>query len=283
MREFQPMPATVTGFFRGRPAPSFPDESSLKSPTFSGVFPMKTKKPQGFNNPFEALGGLLKGPGKKKKPEFPVFPKAPEKPVKPPVIVPGEIVSSPEDDDQLFSRYTGDVRPFHDQGEREPRPPGPISDPPLPEDADAEALGLLKQLIEGGTGFVVSHTGEYIEGTGYGIHPDMAKRLHAGEFSVQAHLDLHGMLVDEAEEALDEFLTRSLAQGLRAVLVVHGRGRSSRNEPLLKNRVLYRLTKGAWRKWVIAFASARSCDGGAGATYVLFRNRPVTGRQKKKT
>jgi len=241
---------------------------------------MKTKKPQGFHTPFEALGGLFKGPGKKKKPEFPVLPKAPEKPAAPPVPQP---LSPGEDDASLFSRYTGDVRPINSKGKREPRPPGQISDPPLPEDADAEALGLLKQLIEGGTGFVVSHTGEYIEGTGYGVHPDMAKRLHAGEFSIQAHLDLHGMLVDEAEEAMDEFLTRSLALNFRAVLLVHGRGRSSKNEPVLKNRVLYRLTRGAWRKWVIAFSSARSCDGGAGATYVLFRERPVTARLKKRT
>ena len=225
----------------------------------------------------------MNGPGKKKKPKFPHIPAAPEKPAQPLVKAPVEAVSSPEDDASLFSRYTTDVSPLHTKKERLPRAPGAISEPPVAEDPDATALGLLKQLIEGGSGFVVSHTGEYIEGTGYGIHPDMAKRLHSGEFSIQAHVDLHGMMVDEAEEALDEFLTRSLAQGLRAVMVVHGRGRSSRNEPLLKNRVLYRLTKGAWRKWVIAFASARSFDGGAGATYVLFRDRPVTGRQKKKT
>jgi DNA-nicking Smr family endonuclease len=35
------------------------------------------------------------------------------------------------------------------------------------------------------------------------------------------------------------------------------------------------------RKWVIAFSSARSCDGGAGATYVLLRQRPLTMRFRK--
>lgn len=241
---------------------------------------MKTKKPGGFHTPFEALSGLINGPGKKKKTKFPDFPRLPEKPAPP--KIPVAPATPLEDDEQLFSRYTQDVSPLHAKKEREARTPGPISEPPAPDDPEAEALGLLKQLIEGGSGFVVSHTGEYIEGTGYGIHPDMAKRLHGGEFSVQAHVDLHGLMVDEAEEALDEFLAKSLAQGLRAVLVVHGRGKSSKNEPVLKNRVLYRLTKGAWRKWVIAFASARSCDGGAGATYVLFRDRPVTNKTKKK-
>jgi DNA-nicking Smr family endonuclease len=194
-----------------------------------------------------------------------------------------EPASSPaESDEELFMRHISGVSPLSSSKEHEPRLPGPLSGPPSAGDPDAVALELLKQLIEGGGGFVVSHTGEYIEGTGYGIHPDMAKRLHSGEFSIQAHLDLHGMLAEEADEALDDFLARSLTLGLRAVLVVHGRGRSSKNEPVLKNRVIYRLTKGAWRKWVIAFSSARSCDGGAGATYVLFRDRPVTSKARKK-
>jgi len=46
---------------------------------------------------------------------------------------------------------------------------------------------------------------------------------------------------------------------------------------------LYRwLTCGPWRKWVLAFTSARLCDGGAGATYVLLRQRPLTKRFRKK-
>jgi hypothetical protein len=36
------------------------------------------------------------------------------------------------------------------------------------------------------------------------------------------------------------------------------------------------LTRGPWRKWIIAYSSARSCDGGTGATYVLLRtSRPA--------
>jgi DNA-nicking Smr family endonuclease len=40
------------------------------------------------------------------------------------------------------------------------------------------------------------------------------------------------------------------------------------------------LSSGHWRKWVVAFTSARMCDGGAGASYVLLRRRPLTKRHR---
>ncbi len=237
---------------------------------------MKSKKSEGFNTPFEALRGLVDDKDRKKKPAPPppAPPKAPPPP--PPKLEPER------EDELLFAMWTTDVRPLSGAPKTEPRKPGPITPrEEAPEDPEAEALAQLAELIGGGSGFVVSHTGEYIEGAGYGAPPDTPARLHAGEFSIQAHIDLHGMLAEEAEEALDAFLKDAIAAGRRAVLLVHGRGRSSRNEPVLKNRVLYRLTRGVWRKWVIAFASARSVDGGAGATYVLLRTRPVTHKSKK--
>jgi DNA-nicking Smr family endonuclease len=71
--------------------------------------------------------------------------------------------------------------------------------------------------------------------------------------------------------------------GKRSVLIVHGRGLSSPSKPVLKAKVYEWLTSGQWRKWVIAFSSARSYDGGTGATYVLLRQRPLTKRFRKRT
>lgn len=72
-----------------------------------------------------------------------------------------------------------------------------------------------------------------------------------------------------------------MTNGKRGVLVIHGRGRSSPSEPVLKKKVIDWLTHGTWRKWVVAYSSARPCDGGAGATYILLRERPVSKRFKK--
>ena len=153
---------------------------------------------------------------------------------------------------------------------------------PTAADPDAESLSQLKKLVKYGTGFVVSLTPEYAEGIAQGVNPDIARRLHQGEFSIQDHIDLHGLRVNEAREAVDGFLSKSISSGKRAVLIIHGRGLSSRADPILKSKIYRWLTTSPWHKWVIAFTSARLCDGGAGATYVLLRRKPMTKRLRKK-
>lgn len=145
-----------------------------------------------------------------------------------------------------------------------------------------EALVQLKALIKNGTGFIVSLTPEYVEGSANNVNPEIARRLHHGHFSIQAHIDLHGLGVNEAHHAFDQFLHKSIMADKRAVLIIHGRGLSSPHEPILKIKVYQWLTAAPWHKWVIAFSSARLCDGGAGATYVLLRPRPLTKRFRKK-
>jgi DNA-nicking Smr family endonuclease len=144
------------------------------------------------------------------------------------------------------------------------------------EKDDAETLKRLEDLIHYGTGFHVADTPEYIEGTGYHVHPEIARRLHRGEFSIQAHLDLHGLIVEEAREIFDQFMKWAVTHGKNGLLMTHGRGLSSPAEPILKRKVEEWLTRGPWRKWVVAYSSARLCDGGAGATYILLRPRPVS-------
>ena len=156
----------------------------------------------------------------------------------------------------------------------------------LPESSrdkeDAEILEKLRDLVRYGRGFNVSDTPEYIEGTGYNVHPEIARRLHQGDFSIQAFVDLHGLIVEDAKEVFEKFLKWAVTNGKRGVLIIHGRGLSSPSEPILKNKVIEWLTRGPWRKWVVAYSSARRCDGGAGATYVLLRPRPVSKRLKKR-
>jgi DNA-nicking Smr family endonuclease len=146
---------------------------------------------------------------------------------------------------------------------------------------ESEILRQLEELVRTGKGFVVADTAEYIEGTGYQVNHAVAERLHRGEFSIQDHIDLHGLSVENARDVFEDFLKKSIADGKRMILVIHGRGLSSPAEPILKTNVFKWLTTGTWRKWVMAFASARLCDGGAGATYVLLRKRPATKRFKK--
>jgi DNA-nicking Smr family endonuclease len=55
------------------------------------------------------------------------------------------------------------------------------------------------------------------------------------------------------------------------VLVIHGRGRHSESEPVLKDALLEWLAQPPLGPLVLAFASATGGDGGVGATYVLLR------------
>jgi DNA-nicking Smr family endonuclease len=144
-----------------------------------------------------------------------------------------------------------------------------------------ESTARLQELIKYGTGFIVSLTPEYIEGTANNVNPEIARRLHHGYFSIQAHIDLHGLGVFDARQAFDHFLDESIVAGKRAVLIIHGRGLSSPRKPILKTKVYQWLTTAPWHKWVIAFSSARLCDGGTGATYVLLRRQPLAKRFRK--
>ena len=188
----------------------------------------------------------------------------------------------PKTEKRIFLEAMQDVQPVSD--DKHVRRNGAAK--PLDHvkfDGEAVAMEQLINLVECGEGFVISDTPEYVEGTGFDIHPEFARRLHRGDFSIQTHIDLHGLNVGKAKEAFEEFLKGAVTSGKRAVLIIHGRGLSSPGEPVLKNKVSEWLTRGHWRKWVIAYASAQSHDGGTGATYVLLRNRPVSKNVNKKT
>jgi DNA-nicking Smr family endonuclease len=186
-----------------------------------------------------------------------------------------------ESEEELFKKEMEGVKPVPGKRRIRKTAKAELSEGFKKKD-DAETLKRLEDLIHYGTGFNVADTPEYIEGTGYHVHPEIARRLHRGEFSIQAHLDLHGLNVEEAKEIFDQFIKWAVTHGKTGILVTHGRGLSSPAEPILKKKVEEWLTRGSWRKWVVAYSSARRCDGGAGATYVLLRVHPVSKRLKRR-
>jgi DNA-nicking Smr family endonuclease len=184
-------------------------------------------------------------------------------------------------DQLLFERAMADVVPLW----KAERLPDKVPAAPKHQQSTENDLTMnaLHELVHTGRGYRVADTPEYIEGTGYQVPPGIARELHRGTFSIQAHIDLHGMTVPIACEAFSAFMRDALQRGYRAVLVVHGRGLSSPTDPVLKSKVVQWLTSGTWRKWVLAYTSARPCDGAAGATYVLLRSRPLTRRRRRRT
>jgi DNA-nicking Smr family endonuclease len=182
-------------------------------------------------------------------------------------------------DDELFRREMAGVRPL--PADARLLVPRPSPNPTMPQvvDADAEVLYELSQLVGGIAPFDITNTTEFIEGAVVGIDRRLVRRLRSGAFAYQDHLDLHGMTASEAKVALDRFLSAANRRGHRCVLIVHGRGRNSKDQiPVLKRRVSAWLAHGPWARLVLAFTSARPCDGGAGAVYVLLRRQRAAKR-----
>ena len=232
---------------------------------------MKSRKPSLTYTPFDEIKELLKAKSISLRDHLPV-----------PKEMDEESDKGPEYEEKLFNEAMEGVKPISRANcvER-------VFQMDLPEGSqnreDAETLAKLADLIRSGVGFNILDTPEYIEGTGYNVHPEIARRLHRGDFSIQAHIDLHGLITEDAREVFENFLKSAVMTEKRGVLIIHGRGLSSPSEPVLKKKVVEWLTHGPWRKWVVAYASARSCDGGAGATYVLLRQRPVSKRMKTRS
>jgi DNA-nicking Smr family endonuclease len=133
-------------------------------------------------------------------------------------------------------------------------------------------LAELADLCGGDGPFDIADTDEYIEGTAEGIDRRLLKRLRAGDYAVQAHVDLHGATREEARDRVARFILDSRRAGRRCVLIVHGRGIHSKDQvPVLKQAVRTWLERGQIARSVLAFASARPSDGGVGAVYVLLR------------
>jgi len=144
---------------------------------------------------------------------------------------------------------------------------------------DAEVLAQLSDLVSGQTPFELTETEEYVEGARVGLDPRVVTRLRRGEFSMQGHLDLHGMIQPDAKEALGQFIVDSVRKGWRAVAVVHGRGlRSPGGQPVLKHAVAQWLSHGMMGGYVLAFTTAQAYDGGAGAVWILLRRERKRGK-----
>lgn len=178
-------------------------------------------------------------------------------------------------DEQLFLDTVGDVTPLPAEDRaRVPRRPARTFLPQCREREDWEVLMHLADLVAGGASFELVHTDEYIDGAVAGLSPAIVKGLKKGRFSYQAYIDLHGCTREEALELVTRFIRDSHARGLRCVLVVSGKGLNSKNrEPVLKNQLVRWFLCAPLKRFVLAFASARSCDGGSGAFYVLLRRR----------
>jgi DNA-nicking Smr family endonuclease len=99
-------------------------------------------------------------------------------------------------------------------------------------------------------------------------------RLSRGKQDIEARIDLHGMTQARAHRALHNFLLRSSDDGLRFVLVITGKGRTTRldsSRGVLRQQVPEWLGLPEFRTLVVGFEQAHIGHGGEGALYVRIR------------
>lgn len=176
-----------------------------------------------------------------------------------------------QQDSRLFRQSVGAVKRIdHDRALiQHPRPA------PVPTQRKRQERAVIKQLMSGDLDLSELETGEELLFAQPGVSPTTIKRLRQGHYSIRAELDLHGMTVPMARQALGRFLAQCLAHGEHCVRIVHGKGHGSFNRrPVLKGKLDRWLRQ---RIEVLAFCSARPVDGGTGAIYVLLSGRSQNG------
>jgi DNA-nicking Smr family endonuclease len=216
------------------------------------------KKP--FHDPFGKLRERLREEAARP----PARPAPPAAPAPPPAAEPSEA--------ELWEQAVSGARPVQGRDKVVVAPPPPRSGTPAFWHPDLEALRELERLVSGEAPFDISDSDEFIEGRVSGLDAAVVRKLRRGEFSVQGHLDLHGLSRAEARASVDRFLREERQRGKRCVLLVHGRGLHSRDQvPVLKEALRSWLATARFGRHVLAFATARPQDGGGGAVYVLLR------------
>jgi DNA-nicking Smr family endonuclease len=183
--------------------------------------------------------------------------------------VPTGPAAAPGDED-LFLESVEGVTPLVDAAGG---PPAPEPRPARLPDEDGEWRSFARDLLEGNVRFDISWSDEFVEGRIREVSEETMQGLRRGAFAWQDHIDLHGMTRPEARKAVDEFIERARRRSMRCVLIVHGRGKGSEGGlPVLKEKLVAWLARrGGIGSKVLAFTSARPCDGGYGAMYVLLR------------
>lgn len=103
------------------------------------------------------------------------------------------------------------------------------------------------------------------------IEPGRKRRLTRERDPLDVRLDLHGLDQDAARRVLQSFLTRAQAEGVRAVLVITGKG--SLGDGILRRRTPEWLSEPAMRPVVAGVSEAHRRHGGQGALYVALKRK----------
>lgn len=138
---------------------------------------------------------------------------------------------------------------------------------PIPRQRLLDDERVMQELLNESDESASFESGDELKFIRTGYSPRLLKKLRRGDYAIQDELDLHGLIVSEAKQETHAFINECARDRVRAIRIVHGKGRNSvGRKPVLKNMLLGWLSK---NQYVIAVCSTPANDGGTGAVYVL--------------
>jgi DNA-nicking Smr family endonuclease len=169
-----------------------------------------------------------------------------------------------DDDIKLFRESIGQINRLKSQ-----RPVQQVRPNPIPKKSREDEKGVIDSLLDHPPADPDIEAGDELAFLRPGLQRNILRKLRRGDYRVEGEIDLHGLIVSEAKQALFEFLEDSLHHGRRCIRVIHGKGlRSFGGRPILKIKTDHWLRRNGS---VLAYSSAPSHDGGTGAIYVLLK------------
>lgn len=177
-------------------------------------------------------------------------------------------MSDPKDDNHLFFQQMKDVQPIkvEEKVTLAPAHEDKINILTRRKAATAE-LAKDKNFL----------SGEYIEPVEPlaviefkrdGVQTGVYRNLRLGKYPIDARLDLHHMTIDQARQAVFQFVKDCMTHDIRCALITHGKGEGRDQPAQLKSCVAHWLPQ---FQEILAFHSAQKPHGWVGATYVLLR------------
>ncbi len=170
-----------------------------------------------------------------------------------------------KEDMALFRQAVGAVNPVRQDAiiSRRSKPK------PRPTQRVADERQTLVDMALGLSDPEILETGDELYFKRDGIQSRLFQKLKRGQIKVEYELDLHGMTIAMAKQALCEFLAKAQSANWRCIRIIHGKGKGSKHGvPVLKGKLNHWLRQ---RDEMLAFCSARPMDGGTGAMYVLIK------------
>jgi DNA-nicking Smr family endonuclease len=178
---------------------------------------------------------------------------------------------SEKSDDELFQAAMNSLERVGRKQDLLPQAKIPLASK---TDHEAEDRRLMQEAMNEAVPLPVPDHPEYIDGWIGVSGKQYLPNLSNGLYLIQGQIDLHGMNQTEAHIAVEEYISRMSRFHPCCIKIIHGRGiNSPYDRSLLKDSLQRLLNTRKMSRYVLAYASSSSHDGGAGAIYVLLNRQ----------